>query len=76
MMKRTLAVSGWVLAGLLSACGGGGGGGNDVPDGPYDVAAAWQNAVATPYSYTATGQVDGETLSVTWINGTPFGPAN
>jgi len=74
MMKRSLGVSGWVLAGLLSACGGGGGGDNDAPAGPYDVAKAWQNVLTTPYSYTATGTVNGQSISLTVTNGPSGGP--
>jgi hypothetical protein len=74
MMKRSLGVSGWVLAGLLSACGGGGGGDDGAPAGPYDVATAWQNVLTTPYSYTATGTVDGQSISLTVVNGPSGGP--
>lgn len=62
---------------LVAGCGGGGGGGggdNDAPAGPYDVAKAWQNALTTAYSYTATGKVSGTSVSVTVTN-TPFGAA-
>lgn len=65
-MNRSM---GWTVTGLLSllaACGGGGGGKNDSPAfaEPFNVAVAWQNALTTQRSYSASASVSGNTISL------------
>lgn len=60
-MRRFMMGLSGVSVSLLVACGGGG---SDAPAGPFNVAAAWQNALTTQRTYHASASVDGNTISL------------
>jgi len=74
MNQTARAACGLVFATLIAAgCGGGGGDGEDPPPtGPYDIAAAWRNSQTTAHGYTVSGNVGGQTLTLT-VQATPAG---
>ncbi|HUG25722.1 hypothetical protein [Piscinibacter sp.] len=70
-MNRSLRVSLWAVAGLLTACGGGGGGGTpSPPPAPapapapapspegFDLGAAWRNFLTVTNRWDVTGTAD------------------